>query len=167
MLQTRNGKRTAAAAIKIAVDMVNEGLLTEEEALLKVEPSSLDQLLHDTFDEEDLKSKTPVSKGLAASPGAGCGKIYFNAEDIEKAKERKEQTILVRQETSPEDITGMKDACGILTIHGGMTSHAAVVARGMGKCCVCGCTNITVNEKEKTLTLPNGEILKEGHRKIQ
>ena len=162
MLQTRNGKRTAHAALKIAVDMVNEGLLTKEEALLKVDPTTLDQLLHNTFDEEELKNNTPVTTGLAASPGAGTGKIYFNAKDITKAKERKEETILVRKETSPEDITGMKDANGILTIHGGMTSHAAVVARGMGKCCVSGCTDLVVNEEEKTLTLPNGKVLKEG-----
>lgn len=162
MLQTRNGKRTAHAAIKIAVDMVNEGLITKEEALLKVEPTSLDQLLHDTFDEEELKNNTPVTSGLAASPGAGCGKIYFNAKDVSEAKKRQENTILVRKETSPEDITGMKEANGILTIHGGMTSHAAVVARGMGKCCVSGCTDLVVNEEEKTLTLPNGKVLKEG-----
>lgn len=162
MLQTRNGKRTAQAALKIAVDMVNEGLLSKEEALLKVDSTTLDQLLHDTFDEEELKNNTPVTTGLAASPGAGTGKIYFNAKDITEAKERKEETILVRKETSPEDITGMKDANGILTIHGGMTSHAAVVARGMGKCCVSGCTDLTVNEEEKTLTLPNGKVLKEG-----
>ena len=162
MLQTRNGKRTAQAALKIAVDMVNEGLLSKEEALLKVDPTTLDQLLHDTFDEEELKNNTPVTTGLAASPGAGTGKIYFDAKDITEAKERKEETILVRKETSPEDITGMKDANGILTIHGGMTSHAAVVARGMGKCCVSGCTDLTVNEEEKTLTLPNGKVLKEG-----
>ena len=162
MLQTRNGKRTAASAIKIAVDMVKENLITKEEALLKVDPTILDQLLHDTFDEEDLKNSTPVTTGLAASPGAGCGKIYFNAKDVTLAKERKEETLLVRTETSPEDITGMTNANGVLTIHGGMTSHAAVVARGMGKCCVSGCTNITINEKEKTLTLPNGKILHEG-----
>ena len=162
MLQTRNGKRTAHAALKIAVDMVNEGLITKEEALLKVDPTTLDQLLHDTFDEDDLKNNTPVTTGLAASPGAGTGKIYFNAKDVSEAKERKEETILVRKETSPEDITGMKNANGILTIHGGMTSHAAVVARGMGKCCVSGCTDLAVNEEEKTLTLPNGKVLKEG-----
>lgn len=160
MLQTRNGKRTAAAAIRIAVEMVNEGILTREEALMKVEPKTLDQLLHNTFDEEELKKLTPITTGLAASPGAGSGKIYFNAKDIEQHKE--EETILVRLETSPEDITGMTLAQGVLTIHGGMTSHAAVVARGMGKCCVSGCTNLIVNEQEKTLTLPNGKILKEG-----
>ncbi len=162
MLQTRNGKRTAHAALKIAVDMVNEGLITKEEALLKVDPTTLDQLLHDTFDEDELKNNVPVTTGLAASPGAGTGKIYFNANDVTLAKERKEEIILVRKETSPEDITGMKDANGILTIHGGMTSHAAVVARGMGKCCVSGCTDLIVNEAEKTLTLPNGKVLKEG-----
>ena len=141
--------------------MVQEGLITKEEALLKVEPTTLDQLLHDTFDEEDLKTATPVAQGLAASPGAACGRIYFNAKDVEEATKNKEKTILVRTETSPEDITGMKNACGILTVHGGMTSHAAVVARGMGRCCVSGCTNIVVNEKSKTLTLPNGKVLHE------
>ena len=161
MLQTRNGKRTATSALKIAVDMVNEGLITKEEALLKVEPSSLDQLLHDTFDEEDLKKSQPVTTGLAASPEAASGKIYFNAKDVEVASKNGEKTILVRTETSPEDITGMKNACGILTVHGGMTSHAAVVARGMGRCCVSGCTSISINEKEKTLTLPNGKVLHE------
>ena len=178
MLQTRNGKRTAHAALKIAVDMVNEGLLSKEEALLKTNADTpkdaetakrfgaqgigLCRTEHMFFDEEELKNNTPVTTGLAASPGAGTGKIYFNAKDITEAKERKEETILVRKETSPEDITGMKDANGILTIHGGMTSHAAVVARGMGKCCVSGCTDLTVNEEAKTLTLPNGKVLKEG-----
>ncbi len=162
MLQTRNGKRTAASALKIAVDMVKEGLLSKTEALQKVDPTTLDQLLHDTFDEEELKNNQPVVQGLAASPGAGCGKIYFNAKDVIAAKERKEDTILVRTETSPEDITGMVSANGILTVHGGMTSHAAVVARGMGKCCVSGCTSISINEANKTLTLPNGKVLKEG-----
>ena len=161
MLQTRNGKRTAAAALKIAVDMVSEGLISKEEALLKVEPNTLDQLLHDTFDENDLKTSTPVATGLAASPGAACGRIYFNAKDVEEASNNGEKTILVRTETSPEDITGMKNACGILTVHGGMTSHAAVVARGMGRCCVSGCTSISINESNKTLTLPNGKVLKE------
>lgn len=162
MLQTRNGKRTGAAALKVAVDMVNEGKITKEEALLKVEPNQLDQLLHDTFNEEALKNATPITKGLAASPGAGTGKIYFNAKDVIKASENKEETILVRLETSPEDITGMVSANGILTIHGGMTSHAAVVARGMGRCCVCGCTNLIINEQDKTLILPDGKVLKEG-----
>lgn len=162
MLQTRNGKRTGASALKIAVDMVNEGTITEQEAILKVEPNQLDQLLHDTFDEEEINNSTPIATGLAASPGAGTGKIYFNAKDVIKASENNEETILVRQETSPEDITGMVHANGILTIHGGMTSHAAVVARGMGRCCVCGCTNLIVNEQEKTLTLPDGKVLHEG-----
>ena len=161
MLQTRNGKRTATAALQIAVDMVKEGLITKEEALLKVEPSSLDQLLHDTFDEEDLKNSQPVAIGLAASPGSGCGRIYFNAKDVIEAKKRGEETLLVRTETSPEDITGMVSANGVLTIHGGMTSHAAVVARGMGKCCVSGCTDIKIDETTKTLILPNGKILHE------
>ena len=161
MLQTRNGKRTAQAALKIAVDMVSEGLISKEEALLKVEPNSLDQLLHDTFDENDLKASVPVATGLAASPGAACGHIYFNAKDVEFAAKNGEKTILVRTETSPEDITGMKNACGILTVHGGMTSHAAVVARGMGRCCVSGCTSIRIDENNKTLILPNGKVLKE------
>ena len=161
MLQTRNGKRTAEAALKIAVDMVSAGLITKEEALLKVEPNTLDQLLHDTFEENSLKQATPVATGLAASPGAASGKIYFNAKDIEIASQNNEKTILVRTETSPEDITGMAKACGILTVHGGMTSHAAVVARGMGRCCVSGCTKISINEQEKTLTLPNGKVLHE------
>ena len=162
MLQTRNGKRTAQAALKIAVDMVNENMITKEEALFKVEPNQLDQLLHNTFDEESLKNANQIAQGLAASPGAATGKIYFNAQDVTKAKENNEECILVRLETSPEDIEGMDNANGILTVHGGMTSHAAVVARGMGKCCVCGCSNITVNETEKTLTLQNGQTLKEG-----
>ena len=160
MLQTRNGKRTAFAGVKIAVDMVNEGIISKEEALMKVEPKTLDQLLHDTFDLNDLASRTPVAVGLAASPGAAVGKIYFNAKDVLDRKG--EPTILVRLETSPEDITGMDAAQGVLTIHGGMTSHAAVVARGMGKCCVSGCTNAIVNEVEKTLTFPNGLRLNEG-----
>ena len=161
MLQTRNGKRTAGAALKIAVDMVSEGLISKEDALMKVEPETLNQLLHDAFDENDLKISTPVTKGLAASPGAASGHIYFNAKDIETASKNGEKTILVRTETSPEDITGMKSACGILTIYGGMTSHAAVVARGMGRCCVSGCSNIKIDEINKTLTLPNGKTLKE------
>jgi len=162
MLQTRNGKRTATAALKIAVDMVNEGMITKEEALMKVEPNQLDQLLHDAFDEESLKNATKIAQGLAASPGAGTGKIYFSAKDVTSARNRNENCILVRLETSPEDIEGMNNANGILTVHGGMTSHAAVVARGMGRCCVCGCSSITVNEKDKTLTLSNGQILHEG-----
>lgn len=162
MLQTRNGKRTAAAALKIAVDLVKEGMLTKEEALLKVEPKQLDSLLHPNFDIQALKEAKNIATGLAASPGAGCGKIYFSAEDVSAAKEKGEKVLLVRLETSPEDIQGMNDAEGILTIRGGMTSHAAVVARGMGRCCVCGCGELTVNEQEKTLTTKEGVIYKEG-----
>ena len=162
MLQTRNGKRTGAAAIKIAVDMVNEGLITKEEALLKVEPKSLDQLLHPNFDAAALKKATPIATGLAASPGAGCGKIYFTAEDATAAAKKKEDVILVRLETSPEDIEGMNLAKGVLTIRGGMTSHAAVVARGMGRCCVSGCGELTVSEEKKTLTTKDGKVFKEG-----
>lgn len=162
MLQTRNGKRTADAAIKIAVDMVNEGLLTKEEALLKVEPNQLDQLLHPKFDVEALESAKVIAKGLAASPGAGTGKIYFNSLDCENAKARGEATLLVRLETSPEDIKGMTSSNGILTIRGGMTSHAAVVARGMGKCCVSGCSDLVIDEEKKTLTTPDGLVFKEG-----
>ena len=162
MLQTRNGKRTAAAAIKIAVDMVEEGMLTKEEAIMKVEPKQLDQLLHPTFDNDSLKSAKTIATGLAASPGAGTGKIYFSAEDVSAAKARGEETLLVRLETSPEDIQGMNDANGILTIRGGMTSHAAVVARGMGRCCVSGCGELKIDEEAKTLTAPDGTIFKEG-----
>ena len=162
MLQTRNGKRTAAAALKIAVDLVNEGMLTKEEALLKVEPKQLDQLLHPMFDQVSLKNGKVIGKGLAASPGAATGKIYFNAEDVSLAKSRGEDTILVRLETSPEDIQGMHDAKGILTIRGGMTSHAAVVARGMGRCCVSGCGELIINEEEKTLTTKDGLVFHEG-----
>lgn len=162
MLQTRNGKRTGAAAIKIAVDMVNEGLISKEEALLKVEPKSLDQLLHPNFDAEALKNAKPIATGLAASPGAGCGKIYFTAEDAIAASNRKEPVILVRLETSPEDIEGMNLAKGVLTIRGGMTSHAAVVARGMGRCCVSGCGELTISEENKTLTTKDGRVFKEG-----
>ncbi len=162
MLQTRNGKRTAAAALKIAVDLYNEKMITREEALLKVEPKALDQLLHPNFDADALKKATPIATGLAASPGAGCGKIYFSAEDVTEASKRKEDTILVRLETSPEDIEGMNLARGILTIRGGMTSHAAVVARGMGRCCVSGCGELTINEEEKTITTKDGKVFKEG-----
>ena len=162
MLQTRNGKRTAQAALKIAVDMVNEGMLTKEEALLKVEPKQLDQLLHPMFDATALKNARCVAKGLAASPGAGCGKIYFTAEEVSAAKARGEKTLLVRLETSPEDIEGMNDAEGILTIRGGMTSHAAVVARGMGRCCVSGCGELKIDEVKKTLTTADGTVFKEG-----
>ena len=162
MLQTRNGKRTAQAALKIAVDLVNEGMLTKEEALLKVEPKQLDGLLHPTFDAKALKEAKVVAKGLAASPGAGCGKIYFTAEEVSEAKARGEKTLLVRLETSPEDIQGMNDAEGILTIRGGMTSHAAVVARGMGRCCVSGCGELKIDEEAKTLTTPDGTVYNEG-----
>ncbi len=162
MLQTRNGKRTAQAALKIAVDLVNEGMLTKEEALLKVEPKQLDSLLHPNFNVNALKEAKLVATGLAASPGAACGKIYFNALDVSKAKENKEKVLLVRLETSPEDIQGMNDAEGILTIRGGMTSHAAVVARGMGRCCVCGCGELIVNEEKKTLTTKEGYVYHEG-----
>ena len=162
MLQTRNGKRTGAAAIKIAVDLVKEGMLTKEEALLKVEPKQLDQLLHPTFDANELKNATSIASGLAASPGAGAGKIYFTAEDVTCADKNGEDTILVRLETSPEDIEGMQHARGILTIRGGMTSHAAVVARGMGRCCVSGCGELKIDEEAKTLTTNDGHVYHEG-----
>lgn len=163
MLQTRNGKRTAQAAIKIAVDMVREGRITKEEALLKVEPKQLDQLLHPTFDKDSLSSASVVAKGLAASPGAATGKIYFTAEDVDQAYKRGEKDLLlVRLETSPEDIEGMHLAHGVLTVRGGMTSHAAVVARGMGTCCVSGCGELVVDEASKTLTLSDGRIFHEG-----
>ena len=145
MLQTRNGKRTAASAIKIAVDLVNEGMLTKEEAILKVEPKQLDSLLHPTFVQDELKKAAVFVKGLAASPGAACGKVYFTAEDCVEAVQRGEKVVLVRLETSPEDIEGMDAAEGILTSRGGMTSHAAVVARGMGTCCVAGCGDVKVD----------------------
>ena len=162
MLQTRNGKRTGQAALKIAVDLYNEGMITKEEALLKVEPKALDQLLHPNFDADELKKATPIASGLAASPGAGCGKIYFTAEEVTEAAKRGEDTILVRLETSPEDIEGMNLARGVLTIRGGMTSHAAVVARGMGRCCVSGCGELTISEENKTLTTKDGKVFKEG-----
>ncbi len=162
MLQTRNGKRTAHAALKIAVDLVNEGMISKEEAILKVEPKSLDQLLHPMFDGESLKNGTVIATGLAASPGAATGKIYFTAEEASKAHANGIPSILVRLETSPEDIQGMNDAEGILTIRGGMTSHAAVVARGMGRCCVCGCGELTVDEEHKTLTTKDGHVYHEG-----
>ena len=163
MLQTRNGKRTAQAALKIAVDLVNEGMLTKEEALLKVEPKQLDQLLHPNFDGTSLKKAKVVAKGLAASPGAATGKIYFTAEDVMKAHEAGEKDLLlVRLETSPEDIEGMNLAHGILTIRGGMTSHAAVVARGMGTCCVSGCGELRIDEENKTVTTKDGTVYKEG-----
>ncbi len=160
-LQTRNGKRTANAALKIAVDMVEEGLLTKEEALLKVDPRQLDQLLHPAFDQTALKEATAIGKGLPASPGAAAGKICFTAEDAKEQAEAGERVVLVRLETSPEDIEGMVAAQGILTVRGGMTSHAAVVARGMGRCCVSGCEAIKMNEAAKTFEL-GGMTFKEG-----
>ena len=163
MLQTRNGKRTAAAALKVAVDLVDEGMIDKEEALLRVEPKQLDQLLHPMFDAEALKKGKVVAKGLAASPGAATGKIYFTAEDVVKAKKDGEKDLLlVRLETSPEDIEGMNYANGVLTVRGGMTSHAAVVARGMGTCCVCGCGELVIDEDAKTLTTKDGTVFKEG-----
>ncbi len=163
MLQTRNGKRTAKAALKIAVDLVNEGMITKEEALLKIEPKQLDQLLHPNFDNESLKAAKVIATGLAASPGAATGKLCFTAEDVIKMHNSGEQDlILARLETSPEDIEGMNLAHGILTVRGGMTSHAAVVARGMGTCCVSGCGSIIVDEETKTLTAPDGTVYKEG-----
>lgn len=154
MLQTRNGKRTAAASIKIAVDLVKEGKITKEDALLRVEAKQLDQLLHPTFDKEQLSTQKVIAKGLAASPGAATGKIYFTAEDAKNAYENGEKNIiLVREETSPEDIEGMTIAQGILTVRGGMTSHAAVVARGMGICCVAGCSEIIIDERNKVLKI--------------
>lgn len=160
-LQTRNGKRTANAALKIAVDLVNEGLITTDEALMKVEPKQLDQILHPAFDQKALKAAKAIGKGLPASPGAAAGKVYFTAEDAKTHAETGERVILVRLETSPEDIEGMVAAQGILTVRGGMTSHAAVVARGMGTCCVSGCEEIRMNEEEKTFTL-GGATIKEG-----
>ena len=158
MLQTRNGKRTAQAALKIAVDLVNEGMITKEQALLKVEPRQLDQLLHPNFEETSLKCAQVVATGLAASPGAATGRIYFTAEDvIEAHKNGVQDILLVRLETSPEDIEGMKAAQGILTVRGGMTSHAAVVARGMGTCCVSGCGDITMDEANKKFKLAGKE----------
>ena len=161
-LQTRNGKRTATAALQIAVDLVNEGMITEKEAVLRVEPNQLDQLLHPNFDQEKLKEAKPIAKGLAASPGAATGKVVFTAEEaLEKHEAGEKDLILVRLETSPEDIDGMHVCHGILTVRGGMTSHAAVVARGMGTCCVSGCSDITVNEEEKTFSV-NENVYHEG-----
>ncbi len=157
MLQTRNGKRTAQAALKIACDLVDEGMRTEEEAVAMIDPRNLDTLLHPQFDAAALKSATPVGKGLGASPGAACGKIVFSAEDAEAWHDRGEKVVLVRLETSPEDITGMKASQGILTVRGGMTSHAAVVARGMGTCCVSGCGDIAMDEENKKFTLAGKE----------
>lgn len=158
MLQTRNGKRTAQAALKIACDLVDEGMRTEEEAVAMIDPRNLDTLLHPQFDADALKAATPLGKGLGASPGAACGKIVFSAEDAEEWAARGEKVVLVRLETSPEDITGMKVAQGILTVRGGMTSHAAVVARGMGSCCVSGCGDIAMDEANKKFTLGGKEF---------
>ena len=161
MLQTRNGKRTAQAALKIACDLVDEGMRTEEEAVAMIDPRNLDTLLHPQFDAKALKAATPMCKGLGASPGAACGKIVFTADDAEAWNERGEKVVLVRLETSPEDITGMKASQGILTVRGGMTSHAAVVARGMGSCCVSGCGDIAMDEENKKFTL-HGQTYTEG-----
>jgi pyruvate,orthophosphate dikinase len=161
MLQCRNGKRTAQAALKIACDLVDEGMKTEEEAVAMIDPRNLDTLLHPQFDVNVLKTSKPLGKGLGASPGAACGKIVFTAEDAEAWNAKGEKVVLVRLETSPEDITGMKAAQGILTVRGGMTSHAAVVARGMGKCCVSGCGDIAMDEANKKFTLA-GKEFKEG-----
>ena len=158
MLQTRNGKRTAQAALKIACDLVDEGMRTEEEAVAMIDPRNLDTLLHPQFDAAALKAATPIGKGLGASPGAACGKIVFSAEDAENWAGKGEKVVLVRLETSPEDITGMKVSQGILTVRGGMTSHAAVVARGMGTCCVSGCGDIVMDEANKTFTLGGKEF---------
>ena len=159
MLQTRNGKRTAAAALKIAVDLVDEGMITEREAVLRVEPKQLDSLLHPTFDPKALKAATPIGEGLAASPGAACGQVVFTAEDAKRWNEHGHRVVLVRLETSPEDIEGMVASQGILTVRGGMTSHAAVVARGMGTCCVSGCSEIKMHEGSFEL---GGRTFREG-----
>lgn len=164
VLQTRNGKRTAQAAINIAVDLVHEGKLTKEEAIMRIDTAQIDQLLHPSFDEASLRAATSLATGLPASPGAATGQIYFNAEDAVEAAERGEKVVLVRNETSPEDIEGMAKSVAILTAHGGMTSHAAVVARGMGKCCVAGCDAIAIDETKKmmqsaTATLTEGDFL--------
>ena len=161
MLQTRNGKRTAAAALKVAVDLVDEGMIDEKEAVCRVEPKQLDALLHPTFDAEALKKAAVVGKGLAASPGAACGRVVFTAEEAKEWAARGEKVVLVRLETSPEDIEGMQVSQGILTVRGGMTSHAAVVARGMGTCCVSGCGDIVVDYAAKQFTLA-GKVYKEG-----
>ena len=161
MLQCRNGKRTAQAALKIACDLVDEGMIDEKQAVLMIDPRNLDTLLHPQFDAKTLKTSTPMGKGLGASPGAACGKIVFTAEDAKAWHEKKEKVVLVRLETSPEDIEGMKAAQGILTVRGGMTSHAAVVARGMGKCCVSGCGDIKMDEENKQFELA-GKTFHEG-----
>ena len=161
MLQTRNGKRTAAAALKIAVDLVDEGMITEQEAVMRVEPKQLDSLLHPQFDADALKKAAVIGKGLPASPGAACGRVVFTAADAKAWSDKGEKVILVRLETSPEDIEGMDVSQGILTVRGGMTSHAAVVARGMGTCCVSGCGEIKIDEENKLFTL-GGKTIKEG-----
>ena len=161
MLQTRNGKRTPAAALKIACDLIDEGMIDEKQAVLMIDPRNLDALLHPTFDTAALKAATPAAKALAASPGAACGKVVFTAEDAKEWKARGEKVVLVRLETSPEDIEGMKASEGILTVRGGMTSHAAVVARGMGICCVSGCSAITMDEENKKFELA-GKTYHEG-----
>jgi pyruvate,orthophosphate dikinase len=161
MLQTRNGKRTAPAAINIAVDLVEEGLIDEETAIMRLQPEQIDQLLHPTFDDVDLANARELAKGLPASPGAACGQVFFNAEDVVAAQSRGIPAVLVRQETSPEDIEGMVSCVGILTSRGGMTSHAAVVARGMGKCCVAGCGEIRVDERARQFQV-DGIVVKEG-----
>ena len=161
MLQTRNGKRTAQAALKIACDLVDEGMIDEKQAVKMIDPRNLDTLLHPQFDAKALKAATPMGKGLGASPGAACGKIVFSAEDAVEWAARGEKVVLVRLETSPEDITGMKSAQGILTVRGGMTSHAAVVARGMGTCCVSGCGDIKMDEANKKFELA-GKTFVEG-----
>lgn len=163
MLQTRNGKRTAAAAVKVAVDMVKEGHIDKETAVMRIEPAQIDQLLHPMFDDAELKKATQLAKGLPASPGAATGKIYFTAAEAVTASENGEKTVLVRLETSPEDLAGMVVAEGILTARGGMTSHAAVVARGMGKCCVAGCSALNVDEEKKTVEV-DGKVFKEGDK---
>ena len=162
MLQTRNGKRTAQAALKVAVDLVDEGVCTKEQAVMKVEAKQLDALLHPTFDPAALKAATPITTGLPASPGAACGAVYFTADDAAKAHKTGIKAVLVRQETSPEDIDGMAVSEGIMTARGGMTSHAAVVARGMGTCCVAGVNGIKVSEEDKTLTFADGTVVHEG-----
>ena len=166
MLQTRNGKRTAQAALKIAIDLVDEGLIDETEAVLRVEPKQLDTLLHPQFDDEALKAAEVIGKGLAASPGSACGQVVFSAEDAAAKVESEEmpKVVLVRLETSPEDIVGMQVSQGILTVRGGMTSHAAVVARGMGTCCVSGCGNdneVSIDYDAKVFTI-NGHTFHEG-----
>jgi len=162
MLQTRNGKRTATSALRIAVDLFDEGKLTKEEALMKIEPKQLDSLLHPTFNPASLKAAKPIAKGLPASPGAASGALYFTAEDAVAAAAGGKKVVLARQETSPEDIEGMYASQGILTARGGMTSHAAVVARGMGTCCVAGAGELKISEKDKTMTAPDGKVYKEG-----